>query len=311
VKTILSEAVAWYVRLNDSAVTELQRAHWRRWLEADPRHAQAWARIEQLERRFDQAPRGVASRTLESARRDRRAALKTLALLLGVGVVGWQGYQASPWSADYATRVGERRRVTLADGSRLHLDTDTRVDVRFDAGQRLIRLGQGEILVETGRDSRPLGVQTGEGQVLARDGRFVVRRGDGLSRVTVDTARVEVRPLLAALPPVQVAAGQRLSFAADTVGTLHAAPADASAWTRGMLVAVDWRLEDFLAELSRYRHGYLGCDREIAGLRLSGAFTLDDTDAVLANLEASLPVQVRRRTRYWVRLDRREPATGA
>ena len=71
-----------------------------------------------------------------------------------------------------------------------------------------------------------------------------------------------------------------------------------------MLVAVDWRLDAVLAELSRYRHGVLSCSPDIAGLRLSGTFLLDDTEGALANLEASLPVRVRRLTRYWVRLER-------
>jgi transmembrane sensor len=58
-----------------------------------------------------------------------------------------------------------------------------------------------------------------------------------------------------------------------------------------------------LAELSRYRPGYLGCAPEVAGLRLSGTFLLDDSEAVLANLQDSLPVHVRRLTRYWVRIE--------
>jgi len=68
---------------------------------------------------------------------------------------------------------------------------------------------------------------------------------------------------------------------------------------------VDWRLEDVVAELSRYRHGYLGCAPEVAGLRLSGTFLLDDSEGVLANLEDSLPVRLRRLTRYWVRVEGR------
>ncbi len=96
-----------------------------------------------------------------------------------------------------------------------------------------------------------------------------------------------------------------MSFTAASIGPLRLANEQGSAWTRGMLVAVDWRLDDLLAELSRYRHGFLGCSPDIAGLRLSGTFLLDDTEGVLANLEDSLPVQVRRLTRYWVRVEAR------
>jgi transmembrane sensor len=70
-----------------------------------------------------------------------------------------------------------------------------------------------------------------------------------------------------------------------------------------MLVAIDWRLGDFITELARYRPGHLSCAPEVAELRVSGAFTVDDSDAVLANLTASLPVRVRSFSRYWVRVE--------
>ncbi|HEY1027986.1 MAG TPA: FecR domain-containing protein [Pseudomonas sp.] len=304
-KVALSQAVDWYVRLNDSQVSDAQRAAWQAWLSEDPRHAEAWARLENLRQRFDQAPQGLAAMTLENARHSRRRALKTLAVLLGVGLVGWQGYQASPWSADYVTRIGERRRVTLADGSRLDLNTDTRVNVRFDAGQRLIHLLHGEILVQTAKDARPLSVQTAEGRILALGTRFSVRQVGALTRVTVEEHMVEIRPRLAEAQRVRVEAGQTCDFTNGRIGALQPAQASASAWTRGMLVAVDWRLDDLLAELSRHRFGYLGCTPEVAALRLSGAFDLNDSEAALASLEDALPIRVQRMTRYWIRLEAR------
>lgn len=302
-KRILAQAVDWYVKLHDSAASDTTRSEWHAWLAADPQHAHAWQRIEQLQQRLGQAPAGLAGAALEQARQQRRAAVKMLAVLLGVGVVGWRGYQVSPWSADYSTRVGQRRHLTLADGSRLVLDTDSWVDVQFDGSQRLIVLRQGEILVETAKNARPLSVQTVEGRVLALGTRFTVRQGTGISRVTVEAHAVEVQPRMGAGQALRAEAGQALSFTADTAGPLVPAGAQSTAWTRGMLVVVDWRLEDVLAELGRYRHGYLGCAPEVAGLRLSGTFLLDDSEGVLANLEDSLPVRVRRLTRYWVRVE--------
>ena len=300
-KAILADAVDWYVRLHDSHVDDSTRTAWQAWHAADPRHAAAWARLEQLQSRLGNAPSGAAQ-TLEIARRDRRHAVKALALLLGVGVVGWQGYRASPWHADYSTRVGERRQLTLADGTRLDLNTDSRVDVRFDAGRRLIHLHQGEILVETAKDPRPLSVRTAEGEVLALGTRFSVRQEAGISHVAVTAHAVEVRPTRTA-QVVRIDSGYRLSFSADNAGPLSPLPPGTQAWAQGMLVTVDWRLGDVAHELARYRPGYLGCAGEVAGLRLSGAFNLDDTDVALTSLEDALPVRARRMTRYWVRLE--------
>ncbi|MNC43001.1 fec operon regulator FecR [compost metagenome] len=70
-----------------------------------------------------------------------------------------------------------------------------------------------------------------------------------------------------------------------------------------MLTVIEWRLGDFITELNRYRPGVLRCASAIAGLRLSGAFRIDETDTVLENLSASLPVKVRYLTRYWVSIE--------
>lgn len=302
-KVILAEAVDWYVRLHDSSVDDATRAGWQAWYSVDPRHAAAWARLQQLQSRLGNAPGGAAL-TLENARRDRRNAVKALALLLGVGAVGWQGYRVSPWSTDYATRVGERRQLTLADGTRLDLNTGSRVDVYFDATQRLIHLREGEILVDTAKDPRPLSVRTAEGDIRALGTRFSVRQGAGVSQVAVAAHAVQVQPSRST-QVVRIDAGQQLSFGTGNVGSLQPLAPDAQAWTRGMLVSVDWRLGDVVNELARYRPGYLGCAAQVAELRLSGAFNLDDTDAALASLEDSLAIRARRMTRYWVRLEPR------
>ncbi|QXH34192.1 FecR domain-containing protein [Pseudomonas muyukensis] len=299
-KAILSDAVDWYVRLHDSHVDAATRAAWQAWLGADPRHAAAWARLEQLQGQLGNAP-GGAAQTLQSARRDRRQAVKALALLLGGGVVGWQGYRVSPWSADYATRIGERRQLTLADGTRLDLNTDSRVDIRYDAGQRLIHLRRGEILVETAKDPRPLSVRSGEGDILALGTRFSVRQDAGVSHVAVTAHAVQVRPRSSA-QVVRIDSGYGLRFSADAVGPPLPVAPGALAWAQGMLVSIDWRLGDVVEALARYRPGYLGCAPQVAGLRLSGAFNLDDTDIALASLEDALPVRARRLTRYWVQL---------
>ncbi|KAG0759335.1 hypothetical protein G6F57_017955 [Rhizopus arrhizus] len=60
------------------------------------------------------------------------------------------------------------------------------------------------------------------------------------------------------------------------------------------------RLDAFVAELARYRSGLLRCDPAVADLRVSGVFSLRDTDRALDNLTRGLPVTVAYRSRYWV-----------
>ncbi|MDE9396360.1 hypothetical protein NB860_030325, partial [Pseudomonas aeruginosa] len=92
----------------------------------------------------------------------------------------------------------------------------------------------------------------------------------------------------------------------ERLGAPQPLPVGSGAWTDGMLVAAGMRLDEFLAEVARYRPGRLGCDPRIGGLRISGSYPLDDSERILATLPAVLPVEVRRVTRYWVGVHPRE-----
>ena len=141
-------------------------------------------------------------------------------------------------------------------------------------------------------------------------------RSDGQhSHVDVLQHAVEVRPAELSEHVTRVDSGQRLHFSAQHADTPEQVPPYADAWSRGLLVVSDWRLADFLAELSRYRPGHIratpaGWSRgypapAVAGLRISGVFQLTNIDGVLDNLATTLPVRVNRFTRYWAQLEAR------
>jgi transmembrane sensor len=304
----LEAAARWYVDLRcDGPDDALREAH-RRWLERDPRHAQAWERLGRLQGKLEQMNPAVARPTLASARAKRRDVLKVLSLLLASGAAGtlaWNSTALPTLMADQRTGTGERRKVRLDDGSELHLNTDTAVDIRFGQQLRDVRLLSGEILIETARDAlaRPFVVHTPEGSIRALGTRFVVRREAGQTRVSVQEHAVEVRPAGLPATAVRVEAGQQLGFDEVHLGDVLLATPHADAWSRDMLVVSDWALEDFVAELQRYRPGHLGCDGSVGRLRISGAFHLDDTDTILDNLTATLPVRIRRFSRYWASVE--------
>ena len=87
----------------------------------------------------------------------------------------------------------------------------------------------------------------------------------------------------------QVPAGMRLSFGDGIGAGLEPVSGDPSAWQRGMLQVDGMPLRTFLAELQRYRSGWIDCAPEVAHLPISGAFPLDDPDRVLATVADTLP----------------------
>lgn len=283
-----------------------QHAAFAAWHAADPEHRRAWQRLQQLQGTLASVPAATARQVLgELPDRRRRDLLKTLGLLLAAG---GSAYLAGdlPWRetfADQRTAKGERRHLRLADGSQLDLNSDSAVDIRFDASQRRICLLAGEILCQAVQEARPLVVETAAGDIRTRGARFAVRELDGGSRVDLYQGQLDILPRHAAA--VRLQAGQRLWFNAGGIGELQAADGNASAWSEGRLIAERQPLGQFLAELGRHRPGLLRCAEDAAGLLLTGVFPLADTGRVLAALERSLPVRVSYRTRYWVTVERR------
>lgn len=165
---VLDEAAAWLMQLHASTATVADREAWERWRRRSPQHALACELAERLVNKLGALPPAIAMPILARPTAvGRRAALKKLALLLAAVPGGWAAWRATPWdewTADHRTAVGEQRDIQLADGGRVALNTATAIDVQFDAGQRLVVLRAGEILVQTATDRsgahRPFMVRT-------------------------------------------------------------------------------------------------------------------------------------------------------
>lgn len=309
------EAAHWMMRLQGGELDAAAQQGLARWRAAHPDHETAWQRAEQVCRTFGMLPSPLAmplSRQVldRPARAQRRAILKTLAVLIVAGPAGWAMLRVAPWqawTADLRTATGEIRHLTLADGSGLSLNTASAADIVFSDALRLVQLRGGEIHVATNPDplGRPFIVRTSNGSVRALGTRFTVRQEDRLlgarTHVAVSQGAVEVRPDEGW--PVIVQAGWQASFDETAAGAPQPLAPHASAWLKGLLYADDTPLDQVLAQLARYRHGVVRCNPAVARLRVSGVYQLRDTDALLALLQASLPIRVRRHSRWWISVE--------
>ncbi|MFF7063835.1 FecR domain-containing protein [Pseudomonas sp. NPDC008258] len=303
----LEQAVQWYTLLQSGSAGPQDQLGWQHWLQQGAANQWAWQQIERLQQRLQGVPAAVAGRTLELAgqaqHNTRRSVLKGVALMLGGSSLGWLGVdqlENGAWLADYHTAVGQRLPVVLADGGQLMLNTDSAADVRYDAHQRLVHVRRGEVMVTTAGDpaGRPFFVQTAQGRVQALGTRFSVRLLGGETHVAVFEHQVRITP--AHGRPLLLQPGQYCQFTATGATPAEPLPAEQDAWTQGLLVANEQRLDALLAELARYRSGWLRCDPSVARLRVSGTFPVDDTDKALRAIASVLPIGIMRRTRYWV-----------
>ncbi|MFW9081628.1 DUF4880 domain-containing protein [Pseudomonas sp. P2757] len=298
---VAEQAVHWLLEMQQGQLSPRQQLAWQQWLDAHSEHRRAWEHIQRVNSRLRGLNSPLAHAALNAPKSgSRRQALKLL-LILGAGsAVTWGVREHNPLPsllADYRSPLGQRRKIPLGSGGLLQLNTASAADVR-DGG--LIRLLEGEMHLNA---SQSFAVQTAHGLLKAQGARLNVRQFAERTQVALFEGRVElVAPDRA---PLLLPVARQLSFSTTTVSEAKPLDANSGAWTDGMLIAAHMRLGDFLDELGRYRRGQINCDAKVAELLISGSYPLDDSERILDLLQISLPVKVRRFTRYWVNVESR------
>lgn len=309
---IVDEAIAWVIRLEMSDSPSDATGEFEQWLQRDTLHRLAWARVSQMRERYATLPSDAVGRTLrqvedERAKKhiSRRRALKTLSVM-GIALgSGWLVKEHTSWQrliADQSTATGEQKRLTLADGTELILNTDSAVSTDFNNSLRRLLLRRGEIALTTGDDpayapKRPFIAETPVGHIQALDTRFILRLAEDRLRVSVQQGKAKVVNADGASETVVSGDDVWLSTTGITEAN-SAIPPDA--WLTGSIAGEDIPLGELLDELARYRPGIIDYSAELATLPVSGVFQLSDTDQTLQFLARAHAIRVDFRTRYWV-----------
>lgn len=252
---------------------------------------------EALKALFPLPPAGTMQTALKRSRARRGKQAAVLAVALAVAT-----FWADPAyrTESYETRIGERRTVALADGSRLTLDTATRVTVSWHLRSRRSTLEAGRVSYAVAPAVlRPFDVSAAALDIRVVGTVFDVRRDAHETSVTVREGRVRVTA------PEQAEAlltpGERIQFATDADGGAaalrlgHVDPAAAAAWADGRLAFERTPLSAALAEVGRYHAAPIRLHGEHLGeLQVSGVFDSARSDQFLALLPRILPLRVSR-----------------
>lgn len=328
-----TDAQRWFARLLAPDCTSQEREAFERWREARPEHAAAYARVERVmgrvgELRDDPAIREAAEAALQpvpdrsSRTRDdeqrwahgwRRPAFAALAAGLVIAA-GAAVIYLVPWRTPietYATAVGEQRRVELADGSEILLDTDTRLEVRYGQRQRRLTFHDGRVQYTVAHDPRrPFVVETPGAVVTARGTEFQTRLlGGSGGEATGDTVTITLLEGVVTVESTNATPrrsttlrpGEEVTYSAGGVtgarGAWSKGAIDleaATGWTRGRLVFRGERLATVIEEANRYSDTKLRiADPALADLRVSGTFEANDQTSLIRALEALLSLDAR------------------
>lgn len=299
---MLTRAAEWYAELR-SQPSPIGQAAFERWLAADQAHREAWRRVQAISGGFEPLREGADAvltlDTLATLRRHKRRSLLAGAIAFGGGLLGLGLWQREPLGDALLVASADRRTATGAieqfdiDGATLWLNTASAID-RQAGAPRSVLLRQGELFI----DSRAAATIATRGGTLAlANGRCAVRRDADGSEVHLYEGSAALRTDNGSERVLH--AGQSCRFSAGGAGPLAAADPAREAWTRGLLLAQNLRLDALLAELAKYQHGHLGVAPEVAGLRVLGGFPATDPQRALAMLEQVLPVRVRRVLPWW------------
>jgi len=301
------EAATWFVRMREPFDSDEVRA-FERWLASDPRHRAAYNRIGEawtLGRRLGGGPTRPRPTAVPPRPATSRAPLAVFATLLlcfalwsmprlFTAVHGQLGTApaAAPAARQYATTVGEIRNFRLADGSRITLDTHSRVAVDFSSERRSLRLLEGRARFDVAHETRPFVVDAGAGAVTAHgtlfdvvlspDDHVVVR----LLRGAIDVALPPSGPSFGDVPVRHLGPGEQVEIARETI-TVPARTAAATdvRWPDGMLDCDDMPLGEVIARADRYSPGAIAvADPALGRLRVSGSFRIDRPQVLGAQL---------------------------
>jgi transmembrane sensor len=334
---ITQVAADWYAAHRSGPLPEADRAAFLAWLKASPIHIEEYLGIAALERMLGAAtddPSLSVDALVGMARRDPTGGVVNLAgpsaghePKQGRPLRYWRGIAAAASVClclagilfvrpigdagggvrAYRTTHGEQGTWPLADGSTLHVNTDTAVTVRFSSSERLVEVDHGQVALEVAHnDGRPFRVHAGSTDTVAVGTEFDVYRRPDATMITVVKGQVAVsvdpfapaRTARAGLPAgLRVAAGRQVRVVAGMLPS-SSEPIDlreTTAWLGRKIVFEQRPLGAVADEFNRYNDKpFTIDDPTLRRLPISGTFNAADTDSFAAFLESLEGVRVER-----------------
>lgn len=290
--SIARRADEWMTRLTSGTATSEDFAAAREWCAQSDEHRAAFQRARNFWQEFILPKQAELPREQPAPRRW-LAAAATVLFVVGVSTAAYTQH----WMADFRTAAGERRTVTLADGSKVVLDSASAIDVRYSDNTRSIHLLSGQALFHVAPNpQRPFVVHDHGVTATAVGTVYSVKDSDDAPRVSVLEGKVAVATEMAG--PLTITAGQRANSRHGIITVSEIGVDNEFAWEHGSLAVQKMPLPEVLGELERHQTGIIVAGSGLEDLEVSGIFSLDNPDETLATLSSVFPIEVMTLTRY-------------
>lgn len=291
------EAMDWFIRLQEMPEDGGTVDAFKRWLAIDPRHGEAFGRIERLMAMpaLREASRRDAARLTATKPRAGHGWMKYAASIAAIFILAI-GYIQYPtlllrWQADHLTQAGEQKTVTLPDGSEIRLNTASAVALDFTDGKRHVRLLAGEVFFDVRPDpTHPFTVTAQFSETSVKGTAFAVRSEADEDVILLERGRVAVSRLAAPTDQVELVPGQAIAADAASISKPSLFdPQSALAWREGRIVFQEESFATALGELDRYYDGtVLIASGRLDALRVSGSYRIDDPATAILTVAAAV-----------------------
>ncbi|MCB5186753.1 FecR family protein [Methylobacillus caricis] len=302
----IEQAAAWKTLLTSGEVTVAEQQAFETWLNEDLEHKKAYKIVEKFWDSFEHLdPASAKSALLDMPSKKKiTMGIKASLSVFLAAVSMWALVNSSigdHYLADYSTTAGEMRDLVLDDGSRIKMNTGSAIDIAYSGTSRLIKLRQGEIVVQVAKDlTRPFIVETEHGTAQALGTQYLVKTVAGSTSVAVIESIVKVCTAggYFAHKRIECLNLTPATGVAEIKPGMQANPVDVdeiTAWTGGYLSFESAPLSTVLHELERYVPGKIYFDSaSIGDLDVSGVVPVTDIDRAFAMLSKLLPISIQR-----------------
>lgn len=303
---VMDAALNWLFLLQEQSKSRAVQAEFQAWLNISAEHrkafeqvAAAWELPEVDMAAAELAQRNGLVKSLDpdisvGAMRSRALLRPRMrwALAIAATIIAAVGISHYPsllvqWKADYVTATGQTNTITLPDGSRLVLNTQTAVKLDFEGGHRSVELLEGEAYFDVvPNPERPFKVMASYSETVVKGTAFSVRRDETEDIIVLEHGRVEVTKTPDRLMHAVLLPGETMRADAHQFSpVVKADTAAVFSWVKGQLSFEDRPLSSVLAELGRYYpHSIITLNAKLAATRVNGRYRLDDPELAIRSL---------------------------
>ena len=320
IKTMSNElknkALRWYVRMRSPDADDDERQAFESWLMENTMHKEAYNAIEREWQELDDLDSWAKSElhilekhmVQDENKHNNLFRVTGLAIATAMALVllAYILVINQPEVHEYKTEKGEQLKLVLEDGSRIHLNSASSIDVRFNSEAREIHIFEGEGLFDVAPErNRPFVVTVGKSKIVAVGTSFSVYYKKGEFDVTVLEGRVAIVP--ADMKPEKMATTSLIEIdhaslllepdqqayvnKQGQIAEVKIVDADnITAWNRGLIVFDGTPLRTVVKELSRYTIAQIRVADNVPDHPVTGVIKIRDQETMLKLLAEVIPV---------------------